>query len=142
MSERKLKNSILVWKSIDGSERLSIATDDNSELEAFRQRRQLELQQQLQEQAKQQAAAEVESQAHAKEQQALDQAMKSILTSEARGRLTNISLVDTSKADLLKRQLVTLHEQQKITIPVNDEQLKRILSSLSKSRRDASIRRI
>ena len=121
---------------------MSIATDDNSELEAFRQRRQLELQQQLQEQAKQQAAAEVESQAHAKEQQALDQAMKSILTSEARGRLTNISLVDTSKADLLKRQLVTLHEQQKITIPVNDEQLKRILSSLSKSRRDASIRRI
>lgn len=125
-----------------GSERLSTTTDDNSELEAFRQRRQLELQQQLQEQAKQQAAAEVESQAHAKEQQALDQAMKSILTSEARGRLTNISLVDTSKADLLKRQLVTLHEQQKITIPVNDEQLKRILSSLSKSRRDASIRRI
>ena len=95
-----------------GSETLSTAADESSELEAFRQRRQMELQQQLQEQAKQQAAAEVESQAQAQEQHALDQAMKTILTSEARGRLTNISLVDSNKADLLKRQLVTLHDQQ------------------------------
>ena len=121
---------------------MTSAADDSMELEAFRQRRQLELQQQLEQQAKQQAAKEVESQVQAQEQQALDQAMKTILTSEARGRLTNISLVDSSKADLLKRQLVSLHDQQKISIPVNDDQLKRILASLSKSRRDASIRRI
>ncbi|MGB1797662.1 MAG: DNA-binding protein [Candidatus Poseidoniaceae archaeon] len=121
---------------------MTSAADDSMELEAFRQRRQLELQQQLEQQAKQQAAEEVESQVQAQEQQALDQAMKTILTSEARGRLTNISLVDSSKADLLKRQLVSLHDQQKISIPVNDDQLKRILASLSKSRRDASIRRI
>jgi len=121
---------------------MTSAADESMELEAFRQRRQLELQQQLEQQAKQQAADEVESQVQAQEQQALDQAMKTILTSEARGRLTNISLVDSSKADLLKRQLVSLHDQQKISIPVNDDQLKRILASLSKSRRDASIRRI
>ena len=121
---------------------MTSAADDSMELEAFRQRRQLELQQQLEQQAKQQAADEVESQVQAQEQQALDQAMKTILTSEARGRLTNISLVDSSKADLLKRQLVSLHDQQKISIPVNDDQLKRILASLSKSRRDASIRRM
>ena len=121
---------------------MTSAADDSMELEAFRQRRQLELQQQLEQQAKQQAAEEVESQVQAQEQEALDQAMKTILTSEARGRLTNISLVDSSKADLLKRQLVSLHDQQKISIPVNDDQLKRILASLSKSRRDASIRRI
>jgi len=121
---------------------MTSAADDSMELEAFRQRRQLELQQQLEQQAKQQAADEIESQVQAQEQQALDQAMKTILTSEARGRLTNISLVDSSKADLLKRQLVSLHDQQKISIPVNDDQLKRILASLSKSRRDASIRRI
>ena len=121
---------------------MTSAADDSMELEAFRQRRQLELQQQLEQQAKQQAAEEVESHVQAQEQQALDQAMKTILTSEARGRLTNISLVDSSKADLLKRQLVSLHDQQKISIPVNDDQLKRILASLSKSRRDASIRRI
>ena len=121
---------------------MTSAADDSMELEAFRQRRQLELQQQLEQQAKQQAADEVESQVQAQEQQALDQAMKTILTSEARGRLTNISLVDSSKSDLLKRQLVSLHDQQKISIPVNDDQLKRILASLSKSRRDASIRRI
>ena len=121
---------------------MTSAADDSMELEGFRQRRQLELQQQLEHQVKQQAADEVESQVQAQEQQALDQAMKTILTSEARGRLTNISLVDSSKADLLKRQLVSLHDQQKISIPVNDDQLKRILASLSKSRRDASIRRI
>ncbi len=121
---------------------MTSVADDSMELEEFRQRRQLELQQQLEQQAKQQAAAEVESQVQAQEKQALDQAMKTILTSEARSRLTNISLVDTNKADLLKRQLVSLHEQQKISTPVNDEQLKKILASLSKSRRDASIRRI
>ncbi|MEC7484278.1 MAG: DNA-binding protein [Candidatus Thermoplasmatota archaeon] len=121
---------------------MTTAADDSTELEAFRQRRQMELQQQLDQQAKQQAAAEAESHVQAQEQQALDQAMKTILTSEARGRLTNISLVDPNKADLMKRQLVSLHEQQKISIPVNDEQLKRILASLSKSRRDASIRRM
>ena len=121
---------------------MTTAADDSMELEAFRQRRQMELQQQLEQQAKQQAAAEAESHVQAQEQQALDQAMKTILTSEARSRLTNISLVDANKADLLKRQLVSLHEQQKISIPVSDEQLKRILASLSKSRRDASIRRM
>lgn len=121
---------------------MTSVADDSMELEAFRQRRQQELQQQLEQQAKQQAAAEVESQVQAQEQQALDQAMKTILTSEARSRLTNISLVDTNKSDLLKRQLASLHEQQKIAIPVNDEQLKKILAGLSKSRRDASIRRI
>lgn len=125
-----------------GSETLTSAADDSMELEAFRQRRQLELQQQLEQQAKQQAAAEVESQVQVQEQQALDQAMKTILTSEARSRLTNISLVDANKADLLKRQLVSLNDQQKISVPVSDEQLKKILASLSKSRRDASIRRI
>lgn len=125
-----------------GSETLTSVADDSMELEAFRQRRQLELQQQLEQQAKQQAAAEVESQVQVQEQQALDQAMKTILTSEARSRLTNISLVDANKADLLKRQLVSLHDQQKISVPVSDEQLKKILASLSKSRRDASIRRI
>ena len=121
---------------------MTTAADDSMELEAFRQRRQMELQQQLEQQAKQQAAAEAESHVQAQEQQALDQAMKTILTSEARSRLTNISLDDANKADLMKRQLVSLHEQQKITIPVSDEQLKRILASLSKSRRDASIRRM
>ena len=125
-----------------GSETLTSAADVSMELEAFRQRRQLELQQQLEQQAKQQAAAEVESQVQVQEQQALDQAMKTILTSEARSRLTNISLVDANKADLLKRQLVSLHDQQKISVPVSDEQLKKILASLSKSRRDASIRRM
>ncbi len=121
---------------------MTSATDESMELEAFRQRRQMELQQQLEQQAKQQAAAEAESHVQAQEQQALDQAMKSILTSEARSRLTNISLVDSNKADMMKRQLVSLHEQQKISIPINDEQLKKILGNLSKSRRDASIRRM
>ena len=44
---------------------MSSAADDSMELEAFRQRRQLELQQQLEQQAKQQAAAEVQSQVQA-----------------------------------------------------------------------------
>ena len=121
---------------------MTSVADDSMELEAFRQRRQLELQQQLEQQAKQQADAEIESQGQAREQQALDLAMKTILTPDARSRLANISLVDATKADVLKRQLVGLHDQQKISIPVNDEQLKRILANLSKSRRDASIRRM
>ena len=114
----------------------------SSELEAFRLRRQQELQQQLAQQAQQQADAEVESQAKAVEQNALDSAMRTILSPEARGRLTNVSLVDPSRAELLKKQLVNLHQESKISVPVSDEQLKRILANISKSRRSASIRRI
>ena len=93
----------------------------SSELEAFRLRRQQELQQQLAQQAQQQANAEVESQAKAVEQNALDTAMRTILSPEARGRLTNVSLVDPSRAELLKKQLVNLHQESKISIPVSDE---------------------
>ena len=45
---------------------MTSVADDSMELEAFRQRRQLELQQQLEQQAKQQADAEIESQVQAK----------------------------------------------------------------------------
>ena len=119
---------------------MSASGDD--QLAAIREQRRLELQKQFESQAQAQVDAEIESQVQAQEQQALDLAMKTILTPDARSRLANISLVDSTKADVLKRQLVGLHEQQKISIPVNDDQLKRILVNLSKSRRDASIRRI
>ena len=66
---------------------MTSVADDSMELEAFRQRRQLELQQQLEQQAKQQADAEIESQVQAQEQQALDLAMKTILTPDARSVL-------------------------------------------------------
>ena len=92
-------------------------------------------------QAKQQAAAEANRMYKRKNSKHSIKQWRRF-SPEARSRLTNISLVDSNKADLMKRQLVSLHEQQKISIPVNDEQLKRILASLSKSRRDASIRRM
>ena len=72
---------------------MTSVADDSMELEAFRQRRQLELQQQIEQQAKQQADAEIESQVQAQEQQALDLAMKTILTPDAGESSPNISLL-------------------------------------------------
>ena len=67
----------------------------------------------------------------------LDLAMKTILTPDTKSSC-KYSLVDSTKADVLKRQLVGL-DQQKISIPVNDEQLRESSEPIQK-RRDASIR--
>ncbi len=111
-------------------------------LEALRQQRMLELQKQFESQAKAQAEKEIQTQVEQAENQAVSQAMKHLLSSEARSRLATISLATPERAEAIKKFIISLHENGKFVPPMSDVDLKSILASHSKSRNNASIRRI
>ena len=119
---------------------MSRVNDD--ELMAIREQRRIAIQKQLEEQAAAQANAEIEAQHEAQENQQIDTLIRQILTNEARSRLTRISLTDATRAQSIKKSLISLHQNGKFTPPMSDDQLKSLLAKQSKSRHSASIRRI
>ena len=119
---------------------MSASGDD--QLAAIREQRRLELQKQFESQAQAQVDAEIESQRKNAESQAVSNAMKQLLTSEARARIARISLATPERAESIRKLILELHQNQKFTPPMNDDTLKSILASQSKSRSNASIRRI
>ena len=69
-------------------------------------------------------------------------ALRVILTPEARQRLTNIKLVRPELAEQLELQLIQLSQTGRINIPMNDEQLRQILAKFTERKRSTTIRRI
>jgi len=137
------KRCTLVYPSIDGSDGVaSMSSNVDDELAAIRAKRMSEIQGQLEEQAAAQADAEIKQQVAQAEELELDNAMKTILTSEARGRLARLQLVNSELTKQVKTHLFNLFSQNKIQTPVNDQQIKKILSGLSENKREVSIRRI
>jgi programmed cell death protein 5 len=118
-----------------------VSTQDN-ELNQLREQRRMALQQQFEQQAAHQADAEVQAQEAQRVSQNLDASMKTLLTPEARSRISTIALATPERAEMIKQSIVQLHSQGKLNAVMNDEQLKQLLQSQSKSRRSASIRRI
>ena len=114
----------------------------HTQLAALREQRRLELQKQFESQAMAQADAEIDSQIKSAESMAVSNAMKQLLTSDARSRITRISLATPERAESIRKMIINLHENNKFVPPMNDEMLKSILASQSKSRNNASIRRI
>lgn len=105
------------------------------ELEELRRRKLLELQRKVDEEQKRvQVGQQLELQ-----KQAL---LRSILTSEARQRLTNLKMVKSDFTAQLELQLIQLAQQGKLPIPLGDEQLKQILIQLQDRRRETKIRRM
>ena len=119
---------------------MSASGDD--QLAAIREQRRLELQKQFESQAQAQVDAEIESQRKNAESQAVSNAMKQLLTSEARARIARISLATPERAESIRKLILELNQNQKFTPPMNDDTLKSILATQSKSRSNASIRRI
>lgn len=105
------------------------------ELEELRKRKLLELQRRM---AQEQQRIQMEQQIEVQKQAAL----RTILTSKARQRLTNLKMVKPEFAEQLELQLIMLAQQGKVNIPVTDEQLKDILMRLQSRRRDIKIRRV
>jgi len=105
------------------------------ELEELRKRRMLEIQRRLaQEQQQIQAEQQVEMQKQA--------ILRRVLTSDARQRLTNLKMVKPQFAEQLELQLIQLAQQNRISIPMTDEQLKELLKKLQSQRREIKIRRV
>lgn len=119
---------------------MSISTDD--ELAKLRAQRMAQIQSQLEEQAAAQAEAEIQQESQQAALAELDAAMKQILTPDARSRLASLNLVNPELTTRVKSHLATLSNENRIAVPVNDDQLKRILAGLSENRRETRIRRI
>lgn len=107
---------------------------EDPELEAIRQRRMAELQQQAQNQAAQ------EEQAKRMEMQKQN-ALRQILTTEARQRLANIRLANPQMADTVEMQLIQLAQSGRIQGIIDDTMLRNILAQITPQHREITIER-
>lgn len=104
------------------------------ELEEIRRRKLVELQRN---------ATEEESKVdvHKKLELQKQALLRSILTSEARQRLTNLKMIKPDFISQLELQLIQLAQQGRIAVPLTDEQLKKILVQMQSRKREIRIRR-
>jgi programmed cell death protein 5 len=105
----------------------------DEELQRLRERRVRELQaQQRQADEFQRAREEAEVQ-----KQAL---MRRILTPEARQRLTNIKMVRPDYAEQLELQLIQVAQSGRVSLPIDDDMLKRLLVQIQSQQNQREIR--
>jgi programmed cell death protein 5 len=118
-----------------------------SELDEIRKRRMAELQQQAamnadpQQMAQQQLAQQQAAQQQAEMEAQLKQAMKQILTPEARGRLDNLRLTKPELVQNIEIQLLQSAQAGSLRGKVTDEQLKVLLKNLMGQKREIHITR-
>lgn len=105
------------------------------DLERLRKKRLLELQQQAlgREQFEEERAQEMEEQKR--------NALRSIMTDDARERLGRIRVARPELAESLENQLIMLAQSGRLKSKINDEQLRELLSKLLPKKRDISIRK-
>ena len=94
---------------------------------------------QLQEQAQSQEDFQEEQQQEFEEQK--KQALRAILTDDARERLGRIRAARPELAENLENQLIMLAQQGRLKNKINDEQLRELLEKLLPKKRDITIRR-
>ena len=118
-----------------------------SELDEIRKRRMAELQKQAamnadpQQLAQQQMAQQQAAQQQAEMEAQLKQAMKQILTPEARGRLDNLRLTKPELVQNIEIQLLQSAQAGSLRGKVTDEQLKVLLRNLMGQKREIHITR-
>ena len=119
-----------------------------SELDEIRKRRMAELQQQQaamnadpQQLAQQQLLEQQAAQQQAEMQAQLKQAMKQILTPEARGRLDNLRLTKPELVQNIEIQLLQSAQAGSLRGKVTDDQLKVLLKNLMGQKREIHITR-
>jgi programmed cell death protein 5 len=107
----------------------------DDELEELRRRKLSALQRQMaEEQKNEQSQRQLETQK--------ENLLRSILSPEARRRLTNLKMVKPEFTEQLELQLIQLAQQGKIPIPLLDAQLRQILVQLQSRKHEPTIRRI
>ena len=118
-----------------------VAGRDN-ELDALRAQRMKELQEQLHQQAARQLKAEEQAQEQAVQSANIDAVLRRHLAPDARARLARIALVEPERAQTIRANLASMYAQGELTSPLTDASLKKMLATQSKSRSNASVRRI
>lgn len=108
----------------------------DTELEELKRRRLMELQRKLEEER---SAAEAREAFESRKQAVL----RVILTPEARQRLNNLRMVKPEFVDKLELELIQAVQSGRLSPPITDEQLKKMLILLQGSqKREIRIRRI
>lgn len=107
----------------------------DDELEELRRKKMSALQRQMADEQKQTRAQQrLEAQKEA--------LLRSILSPEARQRLTNLRMIKPDFTEQLELQLIQLAQAGKLPIPLSDEQLKQVLVQLQGRKHEMKIRRI
>jgi programmed cell death protein 5 len=106
----------------------------DEELEELRKKRLSELHRQM---ADEQREARIQQQVEVQKENLL----RSILSPEARQRLTNLKMVKPEFTEQLETQLIQLAQQGKIPVPLPDAQLRQILIQLQSRKHEPTIRR-
>lgn len=119
-----------------------MAATQDEELAAIRAQRLQAMQEQLQQQAVSQMEAEEQAQKDAAFAANIDAVLRRALSPDARSRLARIALVEPARAQSIKTNLVQMFEAGEFQAPLSDASLKQMLTQQSKSRSNASIRRI
>jgi programmed cell death protein 5 len=107
---------------------------DDSELEAIRRKKIMELQQ-----AQQQAAAEQQYREQVQAQR--QQIMRQILTPEARERLGRIELAYPELKESIENQLIALAQSGRVQRVIDDATLRQILERVIPKKREIKIER-
>ena len=102
--------------------------EDDSELEAIKRRKLLELQKRLEEE---QRRRELEERIEAQRQELI----RRILTSRARERLSNLKLVKPELARMVEDTIIQLVQAGRVSVPVDDDVVVNILMEIDRSRR-------
>ncbi len=106
---------------------------EDPELQAIRQRRIAEMQQIQNQAAQEEQARRIEMQKQ--------NALRQILTPEARQRLTNIRLANPQMADSVEMQLIQLAQSGRLQGIIDDTMLKNILGQITPQHREITIER-
>ena len=114
-----------------------------SELDEIRRRRMEQLQQQA---ATQQQGANLqqmqqEEQMRQEYEEQKKNALRQILSPEARQRLANLRLTKAELVNAIEMQLIQMAQSGRIQIPVSDDTLKQILRETTGSKREIHITR-
>jgi programmed cell death protein 5 len=116
-----------------------------TELDDIRRRRMEELRQQQLAQQQQQGAnlqqMQQEQEMRERYEAQKKQALKQILTPEARQRLANLRLTKPELVNSIELQLIQLAQAKRIQLPVTDDVLKQILRETSGQKREIHITR-
>lgn len=116
-----------------------------SELDDIRRRRMEQIKQQQLRQQQQPAMdyqqMQQEEQLRQQYEQQKKQALRQILTPEARQRLANLRLTKPEVVNAIELQLIQLAEARQIPLPVSDDTVKQILRNMQGQKREIHITR-
>jgi len=109
--------------------------EEDNEIEEIQKRKLTELQRRL---VEEQRRAQAEAELRTRKRLLLGR----ILTQEARERLERLRMVKSELVEQLEIQLIEAAQTGRAQLPINDEQLKAILTRIQSSQRGIRIRRI